>query len=70
MPNFELLSEHVNKLKSLLDDREVGLISWNMSVGYFWKKIAEMWGTDEDHNIEEYNINKEKIDGEIEPWNQ
>ena len=52
MPNFELLSDHVSKLKSLLDDREVGLISWNRSVGYFWEKIAEMWGVD---------INKEDI---------
>jgi len=47
MPDFDLLSNHVSKLKSLLDDREVGLMSWNMSVGYFWKKIAEMWGVDE-----------------------
>ena len=52
MPNFELLSERVSKLKSLLDDREVGLMSWDMSVGYFWKKIAEMCGVDEEHNIE------------------
>ena len=46
MPDFNQLSKSVNKLKSLLDNRQEGLYTWNMSVGYFWKEIVKQWDPD------------------------
>ena len=52
MPNFDKLSENVNKLKSLLDDRHEGLHTWNVAVADFWKEIVKQWDP---------NCEKEKI---------
>ncbi len=43
MPDFDKLAKHADKLSSFLKDRQPGLASWSMSIGYYWNKIVEQW---------------------------
>ncbi|HDZ13854.1 hypothetical protein LCGC14_1334940 [marine sediment metagenome] len=44
MPDFDKLAKHADKLSALLKDRQPGLTSWSMSVGYYWNKICRTVG--------------------------
>lgn len=50
MGSLEELTDRVQKLNALLQKPEPGLMTWYMFVGEHWKRIAELWKEEEEHD--------------------
>ena len=55
MPDYNKLSVYVNQLKSLLDDRQEGLLTWHIAVNRSWEKIVKIWSDEPEEKGKGYD---------------